>query len=473
VLSESTGTLVATDVMFAQIALLQGLQVDVTAWQGRLDRIRQLDRQPAPGWGAHDVGPALLAAVAQLHGLLEDCRSLGDRLMTAAEGYARTEAQAAWLLRQAGAVEAWLLGLLLPAVVVNVTPALVLGALGTLVGAWATGRDPAQVPAMVARWIGEHPELLTNPLIVAIVRVVVDSADDFAGGRLGVPLGASLGLGGDGLGLFGAATSAAGVLAVGRPVGLLTDSPVTVRPAPVSDPRPVPPRTIESLAERIPASVARAPQVRIERYGSAAAPTWVVYIGGTVDWNLSGSTDPWDMASNVAAVARQDGASLRAVLDAMRQAGIGPHDPVVEVGHSQGGAIASQVAESGLFRSVLVTTFGAPSAGSRAVSTPTVAVEHLDDIVPATGGTTRPSPARVTVRREAFQGRSLPPDVALPAHTMAEYRRTAALIDASADPQRRALAATLSGTVGTETGTASRWIARRTPASSTPVRASE
>ena len=466
-LSGSAGSLVATDVMFAQIELLQGLQGDVTAWQGRLDRIRQLDRQPAPGWGAHDAGPALLSAATQLHGLLEECRGLSDRLMTAAEAYARTEAQAAWLLRQAGAVQAWLLGLFLPAVVAGVTPPLVLGALGILVGAWATGRDPAQLPAAVTRWIGEHPELLTNPLIVAVVRVVVDSADDFAGGRLGVPLGASLGLGGDGLGLFGAATSAAGVLAVAQPVDLLTDSPVTVRPAPASDPRPAPPRTIAALAQRIPESVAQTPQVRIERYGPADAPSWVVYIGGTVDWNLSGSTDPWDMASNVAAVARQDGASLRAVLDAMRQAGIGPQDPVVEVGHSQGGAIATQVAESGLFRSVLVATFGAPSAGGRPVSTPTVAVEHLDDIVPATGGTSRPSPARVTVRREAFQGRSLPHDVTLPAHAMTEYQRTAALIDASADPQLRALAATLSGTVGAETGTATRWIARRTPASDT------
>ncbi|MFO7689542.1 MAG: hypothetical protein R6W83_03165 [Cryobacterium sp.] len=467
VLSGGGSTLVATDAMFAQIELLQQMQADVTNWQGRLGRIQNLNRQPAPGWDSHDAGPALLSAAAQLEGLLSDSRSLGDRLVTAAEAYARTEAQAAWLLRQVGAVDAWLLGLLLPAVVVGATPALALAAVGALVGAWATGRSPAQLPAEFLGWLGERPQLLTNPLIVAVVRAVVDSADDFVGGRVGVPVGVSLGLGEDGLGVLGTATSAAGALLVARPFGWLTDGPITVTPAPVSGPTPAPPRTVADLAGRIPGPQAGAPQVRIERYGPADAPAWVVYIGGTVDWNLTGSSDPWDMASNIAAVAGQDGASVRAVVSAMRQAGIGPHDPVIEVGHSQGGMIAAQVAASGLFSSVLTATFGAPSGGP-AATTPTVAVEHLDDLVPATGGVAPASPQRLLVRREAFQGRRVPGGLGLPAHAMAEYRRTAALIDASADPRLGGLAATLSATVGSAPGTTTLWVARRTPQPTVP-----
>ena len=80
--------------------------------------------------------------------------------------------------------------------------------------------------------------------------------------------------------------------------------------------------------------------------------------------------------------------SYRAVVQAMREAGIRPGEPVIEVGHSQGGLIAAQVAASGEFNSVATVTFGAPSGE---VPVPdgvdTVAVEHSDDIVPGMGGT--------------------------------------------------------------------------------------
>ena len=67
--------------------------------------------------------------------------------------------------------------------------------------------------------------------------------------------------------------------------------------------------------------------MRIERYGDAEHPRWVVYIGGTVDWSPTASTEPWDMTSNVAAVADQEAGSYRAVLQALQAAGVHARRP--------------------------------------------------------------------------------------------------------------------------------------------------
>ena len=73
----------------------------------------------------------------------------------------------------------------------------------------------------------------------------------------------------------------------------------------------------------------------------------VVYLPGTDDlgtlpWTQDG--DVRDLGSDLRSAAGQDTAYQRGILDAMRQAGVGPHEPVLLVGHSLGGMEAAALA---------------------------------------------------------------------------------------------------------------------------------
>jgi len=297
-------------------------------------------------------------------------------------------------------------------------------------------------------------------VLVAALRVIVSSIDDTAAGALGVPLSVSMALGDEGAGILGVTTSAAGVLAAARAVGALREAPVAV--ARVGRPRPArPPTGFGDLAARIPAVSAGGPQVRIERYGGAAKPAWLVYIGGTAEWSPVAAGEPWDLTSDLTAVADQGAGSYRAVVQAMREAGIRPSDAVIPVGHSQGGLVAAQVAASGEFNTVAVATFGAP-VGQVPVpdGLPTVAVEHSDDLVPALGGADRDPAARLTVRREVYANAPVPGSP-LPAHSLVNYRETARLVDASAEPRLADFRSLVTTLVGTAPGETSRWRGSR------------
>jgi hypothetical protein len=223
---------------------------------------------------------------------------------------------------------------------------------------------------------------------------------------------------------------------------------------------PTPPAGFADLAVRIP-TPEDGGQVRIERYGDAEHPRWVVYIGGTVDWNLADSGEPWDMTSNVTAVADQEAGSYRAVVQALQAAGMAPGDPVVPVAHSQGGLLANQLVSRGDINAVGLVTFGAPETGLPLPNgLPAIAIEHDDDIVPALGQTAGDDP-RLYVRTELFAGRPVPADAVLPAHQLDGYRETAGLLDSSAEPRLVDFRSTLGAFVGTLPGQQSVWHADR------------
>ncbi|GED10487.1 esterase/lipase family protein [Cellulosimicrobium cellulans] len=95
--------------------------------------------------------------------------------------------------------------------------------------------------------------------------------------------------------------------------------------------------------------------------------TWVVAIPGTQLLNpgsVFNMTSNYQLMDDDPAV-RAQADSARAVLEAMRQAGIAPDDDVVLVGHSQGGIIASTVAAAtvGTYTVRHVVTAGSPVAG--------------------------------------------------------------------------------------------------------------
>jgi pimeloyl-ACP methyl ester carboxylesterase len=124
-------------------------------------------------------------------------------------------------------------------------------------------------------------------------------------------------------------------------------------------------------------------------------------------------------------------ASERAVLGALGQLGAGRSDSVLLVGHSQGALIASNIAATPQpFRVSGLISVGGPIAHHSARQpTPTIAIEHLNDPVPALSGRANPLTENlVTVQRE------IPAQNLVEAHAMAGYRQTAALADIDIDP---------------------------------------
>jgi hypothetical protein len=474
IVSGGGSTMVATDDLLAQVAMLRLLHQEAAGWQERLVRIRSLEFEAAPSWAGGGRAADIYGAAQAVNAVEADSRDLAEALASAAEGYGQAERLAELLARYSGAGTAYLLGRLLPVLVAVAVPALTGGAMAWLLGSALTGTSPTDAPARLAELLRRNPRALINPLLVRVVRVMVSSVDDAASGAAGVPLPVSFPLGDEGLGVLGVGTSAAGVLTAARPFGLLRESRVRMAPADASgSPHGArPPAGLADLVSRIPSASRDGPQVRIERYGTAARPAWVVYVGGTVEWNPRVTTEPWDLSSNVAAIAEsgagaEAGAgSYRAVVQAMQEAGVGPADPVVQVGHSQGGLVAAQVAASAGFSTVAVATFGAPNGQVRVPdAVPMIRVEHSDDLVPALGGTARDTTAggskHLVVRREIYAGREVPVDQPVPAHSLQNYWESGRLIDESAEPRLVAFRARLDRVLGSEPGEVTMWRAVR------------
>jgi len=474
VVSGGGATVVDTETLFAQRELMRRLQVEARGWQQLLERIRSLAPTGAPTWQLGDSDFALLAVARSVDGIEKCAEELAHKLTVAAESYAQAERFQAEFDRVAGELSGWLLGaglrLFGPVLLVQGLQLAALAALGIAVDAAVTKTSQAEVTASLLSRAG-NSQLLTNSALVTVLRAVMSSVDDLAAGFVGVPFPVSGLLGEGGLGALGVTSSAAVALAVARGFDRLSDTPVVVsRQGSVS--RVDAPTSIEALAARIPPAEEGRPQVRIEQYGDVGHPAWAVYIAGTVDWNPVGSTEPWDLSSNVAAMAGESAGSYQAVVQAMQAAGIADSDPVVLVGHSQGGLVAQQVAATGGFNSGLVITFGAPETPTTVPDGVTeLSVEHTDDLVPALGGLSGVAGAagiaadRIYVRRAAFSGAEVPTDTALPAHAMSAYRATARAVDASTEPALVAARARLITNVGADPGTVTAWRGLRTPRS--------
>ena len=122
-----------------------------------------------------------------------------------------------------------------------------------------------------------------------------------------------------------------------------------------------------------------------------------------------------------------------AYLEAMAQAGIGPDDPVLIVGHSQGGmeAVAILASDSG-FHVTDVVTAGSPTAqvpdlpaGSHVLS-----LEQHGDLVPLLDGEpNQPSVEQTTVVVDAHPGAGIETH-----HDYEAYIDGAAAVDASSHP---------------------------------------
>ena len=162
----------------------------------------------------------------------------------------------------------------------------------------------------------------------------------------------------------------------------------------------------------------------------------IVYLPGTDDMQ----TLPWtqdddvrDLGTDLRLVGGEDDAYRRGILDAMHRAGIGPHEPVLLVGHSQGGMEAASILGNGSGYDVThVVTAGSPTAqvdgfpaGSHVLS-----LEHRGDLVPLLDGA--PNPDTVGQTTVTFEDGSH--DSLVHQHDYSHYLAGAEATDRSTDP---------------------------------------
>lgn len=196
----------------------------------------------------------------------------------------------------------------------------------------------------------------------------------------------------------------------------------------------------QSLAERI----ARIPEtdtpIRIDTYRLADGTRHVeVFIAGTSEFDRNPAASSFDMSSNLALVAGVTSASMVATQKAMARAGVTTSDRVMFVGHSQGGAVAARLAESGRYTTVGLLTVGAPTGSAPVTGNyPALVIEHRDDAVPGLAGARETTNAYV-VRAESG---ALPGDL-IGAHRRESYQATAERIDQSPAQQLQQLTTSL------------------------------
>ena len=146
---------------------------------------------------------------------------------------------------------------------------------------------------------------------------------------------------------------------------------------------------------------------RLTRTGpdGQVSTSWIVDLPGTKSWDVDPShrTHLNDLATNLTTMAGVPSARVDGLTEALRQAGVGRDEPVMLVGHSQGGLVAMRAAETyahdGSFRVTHVVTAGSPTARMPVpASVSVLALENRYDLVPRLDGEPAPPEAnRVTV----------------------------------------------------------------------------
>lgn len=230
-----------------------------------------------------------------------------------------------------------------------------------------------------------------------------------------------------------APVAATAVLVAANLAGFLPDKAVVVDLPKLQNTRPVAPNSIEVFAKNLRQTESFGlSHIRIDSFNHAAGKIHVVYVPGTQTINLLPGKNPFDVGSNLRAMAHPGfAASERAISQALTAA-VKPSERVIFVGHSQGGLIAANLAsKSQHFRTVGLVTFGSPIAQlANSLQTPTIAVEHKNDPVPKLS--LRPNPNHenwVTVQREhRFDANDSVNDL-VEVHAMNSYQQTASQID--------------------------------------------
>jgi hypothetical protein len=326
----------------------------------------------------------------------------------------------------------WNLGRAMPALIGAFGPEII-GGVAIVLGLAAARRLTPGSPydqfiTRLEQRLPDSGQFMSHPLVVQGTAHLMSGADDFVAGVLGLPKPPQDGL------LAGEDLVAGGAIAGLGIVGAKTLQETPVRVSNVDRSTAESVDSYRDLVSRIPRADEGAAQIRIEEYDSG----YVVYLGGTIDSGVEPTTEPWDMTSNISAIAELDSGSYTAAVIAMREAGISAEDNVILVGHSQGGLVAAQLAASGNYTVSDVVTVGAPL---HQVEIPkeinVVAVEHSEDVIPSLSGVAAPAAVatHMTVTRSLFAHSAAPRGELLPAHNLSRYVETAAVMDRSGDPK--------------------------------------
>jgi hypothetical protein len=170
----------------------------------------------------------------------------------------------------------------------------------------------------------------------------------------------------------------------------------------------------------------------------------IVYLPGTDDlatapWQTDG--DARDLPADLGVISGADTTYADGIRRAMTEAGIGPHEPVLLVGHSLGGMeAASLLAHGSGFDVTHVVTAGSPIAGVHGypAGSHVLSLENRGDVVPLLDGHDNPdSLAQVTVQFDDHET-SIAGN-----HDLGHYVDGAAAADASGDPSIREQIASL------------------------------
>jgi len=184
------------------------------------------------------------------------------------------------------------------------------------------------------------------------------------------------------------------------------------------------PRDFSERFARIPTGAER---VRIDRFDTPTGPRFEVYLAGT-DFS-AGPENPWWVGANTELLASGVTRSMSAVESALNYAGVTGTTPVVLTGHSQGGAIALALANSGRYAVDAVFTAGTPAGLVESpANVPIVHVVHPEDPVPALGGVIRGTAGTTWVVHTE------PRSTGTDAHLVANYQESLRRLDRVRDP---------------------------------------
>jgi alpha-beta hydrolase superfamily lysophospholipase len=191
-------------------------------------------------------------------------------------------------------------------------------------------------------------------------------------------------------------------------------------------------------------------EIDVRRVSWDGHTSWVVDLPGTKDWQLDPRSRPHlnDLATNLTTMAGDPSPRVAGLTRALELAGVAAGEPVVLVGHSQGGLVAVRAAEdyaaSGRFTVTHVVTAGSPVA--RMAVPPGVqllSLENRADLVPRLDGQPAPDqPNRTTVLFDAQTG-AVGTNHALATAYLPAAQEVDVTTQASLDAWRRSMAGVL------------------------------
>ena len=196
-----------------------------------------------------------------------------------------------------------------------------------------------------------------------------------------------------------------------------------------------PPHGVQDLMDNLAGSKQGPGVIAVQQVvGSDGETRWVVSLPGTDDFTDEHSIR--NMGSNLNLVEGDDTAYGEAIAQAMAAAGVGPDDPVMLVGHSQGGMQAAGLAADPDFgyHVTHVVTAGSPIATAGIPDHVSVlSLENTGGVVPLLDGDRNPGSANhTTVHADVHSGSF----GAGPGqnHSLETYASIGSAVDASDDP---------------------------------------